>query len=97
MIIKNCEVCWDSKYGIYWNKVIESLKPFPEDIKNYEIDHIMPLHSFNLENKEEIKKAFNPSNLQWLTIEENRKKGGKIIYNDNIKSLGGNLKSLISV
>jgi hypothetical protein len=28
---------------------------------------------------EQIKKAFSPTNLQWLTIRENRSKGGKII------------------
>jgi len=28
---------------------------------------------------EEIKKAFDKNNLQWFTVEENRKKGSKII------------------
>ena len=67
------------KYGINWEIVIEGLKPFPEEIRKFEIDHIRPLCSFNLTNIEEVKEAFDPSNLQWLTIEENRKKGGKII------------------
>ncbi len=83
------------KYGIDWNKIIKGLKPFPKNIKNYDIDHIRPLHSFNLEDSKEIKKAFDPLNLQWLTIEENRSKNGKIILKD-IKFLGGNRKSLIS-
>lgn len=95
---KSGKIMNSKKYGIDWKKVVSNLKPFPKNIKRYEIDHIKPLHSFNLENKEEIKKAFDPSNLQWLTIEENRKKSGKIIYdNDDLKSLGGNLKFLISV
>src|SRR3989344_3003569 len=47
--------------------------------KDYEIDHIIPLRTFKLTNPNEVKKAFNPSNLQWLTIEENRKKSGKVI------------------
>lgn len=68
------------KYGLDWEKVIQELKPFPKDIKNFEIDHILPLHSFDLNKFEEIKKAFDPSNLQWLTIEENRKKSGKIFH-----------------
>ena len=67
------------KYGINWGEVIKSLKPFPEDLRNFEIDHIIPLHAFNLENPEDIKRAFSPSNLQWLTREENRRKSGKLI------------------
>ena len=91
------KIMGSKKYGIDWNKVIESLKPFPKNIKNYEIDHIIPLHSFNLEDNIEIKKAFDPSNLQWLTIEENRKKSGKIVDNkDHVKSSGGKRKSLIN-
>jgi len=67
------------RYGIDWKEVIENLEPFPENLKNFEIDHIVPLHSFDLNKAEEIKKAFSPSNLQWLTREENRRKSGKII------------------
>ncbi len=66
------------KYGIDYKGIIEHLKPFPKDIENYHIDHIKPLSSFNLNNSEEVKKAFDKNNLQWLTIEENRKKGSKI-------------------
>lgn len=93
---KTGKIMSSKKYGIDWDKVIESLKPFPKDIKDYEIDHIKPLHSFNLEDNIEIKKAFDPSNLQWLTIEENRSKNDKIILKD-IKFLGGNRKSLTNV
>ncbi len=54
------------KYGIDFNKIIEHLKPFPKEINKWHIDHIRPLSSFNLENPEEIKKAFAPENHQWL-------------------------------
>ena len=67
------------KYGIDWKIVIEKLKPFPEKIENYEIDHIIPLCSFDMDDPEQIKKSFSPENLQWLTRTENRRKGGKII------------------
>lgn len=80
------------KYGINWGNIINNLQPFPKNLNNYEIDHIKPLHSFNFNDSKEIKKAFDPLNLQWLTIEENRIKGGKII-----DFSGGNIKSLISV
>ena len=65
------------EYGISWKEVIEHLKPFPEDIKKFEIDHIKPLHTFDLTKSEQVKEAFSPENLQWLTIEENRKKSGE--------------------
>ena len=68
------------KYGINWEEIIESLKPFPEDLKNFEVDHLIPSHTFNLANNEEVKRAFSPSNLQWLTKEENRRKSGKLIW-----------------
>ena len=66
-----------SKYGINYKKIVEHLKPFPEDISLYHIDHIKPLCSFDLENPEEVKEAFSPENHQWLTISENCSKGGR--------------------
>ena len=65
------------EYGIDYKAIIQYLKPFPEDFSNYEIDHIKPLCSFDLTNTDEIKQAFAPENHQWLTIKENRSKGGK--------------------
>jgi hypothetical protein len=70
-----------SKSGLIdYDKIIEHLKPFPQNIKNYHIDHIKPLCKFKLVNNdgtlnvEEIKKAFAPENHQWLTAEQNQKK-----------------------
>lgn len=71
------------EYDINYRDIIEHLKPFPKDISKYHVDHIRPLCSFNFMNKdgsqnlEEIKKAFAPENLQWLTAFENMSKGGK--------------------
>ena len=65
------------KYGINYKAIIEHLKPFPEDLLNYHIDHIKPICAFNLNNLEEVRQAFSPENHQWLTAEENRKKGRK--------------------
>ncbi|MBS3153127.1 hypothetical protein J4426_00985 [Candidatus Woesearchaeota archaeon] len=76
---KTGKIMSSRKYGIDWKEVIKSLNPFPKNISDYEIDHIIPLRTFKLTNPNEVKKAFNPSNLQWLTIEENRKKSGKVI------------------
>jgi len=63
------------KYGVNYKEIIEHLEPFPEDVSKYHIDHIKPLCLFNFNNLEEVKKAFAPENHQWLTIEENLKKG----------------------
>lgn len=82
------------KYGIDYKAIIEHLKPFPENIKLYHIDHILPLCSFKFINSdgsidfEEIKKAFAPQNHQWLLAEENLKKQSMfqgIMYRRNKK------------
>ena len=74
---KTGKIITSKKYRIDYKEIIEHLKPFPKDIKNYHVDHIKPLCSFNLNNTEEVKKAFDKNNLQWLTAEENLKKGSK--------------------
>ncbi len=67
------------EYGINFTAIIEHLKPFPKDIGNYHIDHIIPLSRFDFNNAQHIKIAFAPENHQWLTIEENLSKGNKLI------------------
>lgn len=68
------------KYGINYNKIIEHLKPFPKDIEKYHIDHIIPLSKFDFNDPKQIKWAFAPENHQWLTKEENLKKGDRFIF-----------------
>lgn len=67
------------EYGIDYKAIIEHLKPFPKDIENYHIDHIIPLSLFDFNNPEHIKKAFAPTNHQWLTIEQNLEKRNRLI------------------
>ncbi|MBI2043194.1 HNH endonuclease [Candidatus Pacearchaeota archaeon] len=49
--------------------------------------------NINAKSKDEIKKAFSPKNLQWLTREDNRRKSGKILIDNNFvnKNLGEGL------
>lgn len=74
---KTGKIFYSKKYGIDYHKIIEHLKPFPEDISKYHIDHIRPLCSFDLNNLDEIKKAFTPENHQWLLARDNIRKGSK--------------------
>jgi hypothetical protein len=68
------------EYGIDWKACCQKLieeKPADFNERNYEIDHIKPLHSFDLTDIKQIKLAFAPENLQWLTAKENRSKQDK--------------------
>ena len=88
---KTGKVMTSREYGIDYNKIIEHLmKNRPEnvsdkdlfDFRKWHIDHVFPLSKFDLNNPEEVKKAFAPENHQWLTAKENIRKGNKIIKGD---------------
>jgi hypothetical protein len=64
-------------YGIDFAEIIKKLGDMPHDGKQYHIDHIRPLCSFDLSNLNEIKKAFAPENHRWLEARENLIKGGR--------------------
>jgi hypothetical protein len=69
------------KYGLNLNEIAEQLtKSKPKDFneKEYHIDHKLPCASFDLSKPEEVKKAFDKSNLQWLPAIENIKKSNKL-------------------
>ena len=78
--IKTGRIMSSSKYRIDYKKIIEHLKPFPKNVKEYHPDHIKPLCLFTFLNKDgsinynEIKKAYAPENFQWLTVQENLRK-----------------------
>jgi len=63
-------------YLLYKNPNITN----PKQLKNYEVDHIKSLSSFNFinldgsKNLEEVKKAFAPENHQLISIKQHREK-----------------------
>lgn len=68
---------YDSEFHLDYKPIVDKLiSELPKDFKNnylnYQIDHIVPLHLFDLTKQEELLKAFAPSNHQWLTVEEHR-------------------------
>jgi len=67
------KIMTSKQYGIDFKAIIEHLKPFPEDLSLYHIHHIKPLFTFDLNNSEEIKKAFAPENHKLMLIEDHRK------------------------
>ena len=75
---KTGKIHQSGEYGVDYKAIIEYLKPFPEDLSNYEIHHKKPLFTFNFVNKDgstnlkEVSKAFAPDNHKWLTIKEHK-------------------------
>lgn len=70
-----------NKYGIDFNKIVKYLeKTMPKDFneRKYHIDHIRPLCSFDLNDPNQVKEAFEVSNLRWLPAHDNISKGGRI-------------------
>ena len=80
---KTGKIMPSKKYSLDYKAIIEKLKPFPEDLSKYHIEHIKPLCSFNFINKDgstnlkEVQKAFSPENTKWLLAEENLKKASQ--------------------
>ncbi len=80
--IKIGKISYSKCYGIDYKKIINHLKPFPEDPSKYHIDHIRPLCSFDLTDPNQVRQAFSPQNHQWLMVKENLKKGAKYSHSD---------------
>ncbi|WP_225783351.1 HNH endonuclease signature motif containing protein [Xenophilus sp. Marseille-Q4582] len=57
--------------------IIRHLGPCPGPLGEWEIDHIKPLCSFDFSDPEQVRAAFHPTNHQWLTAEQNRRKHAK--------------------
>lgn len=83
---KNGKVSNSKDYDINYNDIFNYIGKCPGDLKDYHIDHIIPLCIFNFDNVDHIKIAFLPENHQWLEKNKNLKKHNSI-NNDTIKLL----------
>lgn len=66
--------CVSKRYGIDWQKVLDHLGPCPGDLRDWHVDHIRPVCSFDLLDDDQVRLAFAPENHQWLPREENLRK-----------------------
>ena len=78
-------------YNISYQQCIEHLEKEAEILgysiaelkdKNYQIDHIIPCSLYNLNNKVDIARCWNPNNLRWLPAKENIIRGNKLRSED---------------
>lgn len=67
-----------AEYGIDFKKIYDRIGPRPN--KSYQLDHIIPLNIFDLNNVDHVKLAHTPNNLRWVPAEENLKKNKKICF-----------------
>ena len=79
---KNGKVKKSKDYFINYEKIIEHLKPLPQDLENYDIHHIIPLFTFDFNDKEQIKQAFSPQNHQLLLKSIHHKLNHRRLKND---------------
>jgi len=75
IVTPNTQEKYELCYGINLIEIVNHLKPFLKKLKEYELDHIIPISQFDLTKREEWKKAYSKENLQLLLPIENHKKG----------------------
>lgn len=63
------------EYGIDMNSIVNALGPRPT--QNHDVDHVVPLCAFDLDDPEQVRLAFLPQNLRWLEHTENQEKSSK--------------------
>ena len=80
---KTGEIRKSDEYGIDYHETIKKLendygkKLTMEYLKGKDIEHTIPLHKFNLNNLEELKRAFGPENTSLMQKELHLKKTSK--------------------
>ena len=77
------------EYGVDYCAIIASLELEAEHVYGmpieelrrlgYHVDHIIPVSAYDLEDADEVARAYNPQNLRWLPGVENIAKSAKLI------------------
>ena len=78
---KTGKIMVSSKYGIDYKAIIEHLGPHPNTLGidgKWHVDHIIPIRAFDLNDLEQVKVAFAPSNHRWLSAHDNRLKSANM-------------------
>lgn len=73
---KNGKTMACKEYGIDFNSILIHVGEKPSN--GFQLDHIIPLSSFDLDNPLHVRLAHTPQNLQWLPRADNIIKGAKI-------------------
>jgi hypothetical protein len=73
----NGKAMTSKEYGINFFEIYNKLGPRPSS--NHHLDHIIPLHLFNYDNKEHVRLSNLPCNLRWTTKEDNLRKSGRLV------------------
>lgn len=78
---KTGKIMTSKKYGIDYAGIIAHLGPHPNTLGikgDFHIDHIIPVSFFDLNDLDQVRIAFAPSNHRWLPASENRLKSSKM-------------------
>ena len=80
------------EYGIDYSTICESLEEEAKEVhgktledmreEGYHVDHIIPVSFFDLENPEEVRRCYHPSNLRWLPGRENMSRSNRFREED---------------
>lgn len=71
--------CTIQEFKLYLEKQFSKDMSWENQGTYWEIDHIVPCANFDLSNFDEQKKCFHYSNMQPLTVSDNRSKRNKIL------------------
>ena len=96
-ILLGCDVEFLIKWLYHQLELRYGIDKQDDDVK-YHIDHFMPCSSFDLkDDKEEQKKCFHWSNLQWLSSEDNLVKGDEVPGEDEILARKAAIDAFINI
>lgn len=86
---KNGKIQNSKDYGIDYQAIFEKVGPKPND--DFQLDHIIPISKFNLDDPEQVLLCHSPENFRWIPSNENLMKSDKIVEivfeNETLKNI----------